>query len=232
MVVNAAAGSTLIYRVDIPAQEHVGFALEFSPSNADVVLYLDRYDGVDAALLGLTDAGPGVRTLAAYEPNDGAHVLGARRGRRAAHWHSQRITRTGFVDGPTCIEDCERLMQLPLPIDVATDGYDWTASTVMRYQFGRRDLIMLTRFAAAEMAKLGYGPIIPEDFSQWDGETPGVDRGAPRHASHQRGKDVDISLYGDDGLKRRGGATARSTTTAVVIASTAPWSDTVRTRTR
>ena len=72
-------------------------------------------------------------------------------------------------------------------------------STVMRYQFGRRDLLMMVRYTAQQMALAGYGPIIPEDFSQWDGETPGVDRGAPRHASHQRGKDVDISLYGLDG---------------------------------
>jgi hypothetical protein len=43
-------------------------------------------------------------------------------------------------------------------------------------------------------------PFIPEDFSQWDGETPGADVGALRHASHQRGRDVDISLYGEDGL--------------------------------
>ena len=41
---------------------------------------------------------------------------------------------------------------------------------------------------------------MPEDLSQWNGETPGLDVGAPRHASHQRGKDIDISLYGADGL--------------------------------
>lgn len=40
---------------------------------------------------------------------------------------------------------------------------------------------------------------MPEDLSQWDGQTPGTDVGAPRHASHQRGKDVDLSLYGLDG---------------------------------
>jgi len=41
---------------------------------------------------------------------------------------------------------------------------------------------------------------VPADLSQWNGETPGNDVGSPRHVSHQRGKDVDISLYGLDGL--------------------------------
>ncbi len=70
----------------------------------------------------------------------------------------------------------------------------------MRYQHGRRDLIMLTRYAAQRMVGFAVGPIYPEDFSQWDGETPGTDTGWLRHGSHQRGKDVDISLYGTDGL--------------------------------
>jgi murein endopeptidase len=40
--------------------------------------------------------------------------------------------------------------------------------------------------------------VLVEDLSQWDGQTPGTDTGSLRHASHQRGKDVDLSLYGLD----------------------------------
>jgi hypothetical protein len=70
---------------------------------------------------------------------------------------------------------------------------------VFRYQFGRRDLVMLTRHLGRTLAARSYAPFVPEDFSQWNGETPGADVGALRHASHQRGKDVDLSLYGLDG---------------------------------
>src|SRR5262249_60329857 len=51
-----------------------------------------------------------------------------------------------------------------------------------------------------EAAFGGRWPFFPYVFAQGDGMTPGVDVGAPRHVSHQRGKDVDISLYGTDGL--------------------------------
>lgn len=188
----------LIFRVEVPAQEHVGLMLSFEPTHADVVLYVDRFDGTGASALGLTDAGRGIRTLAVYEP-DASRTYWVRVESADALSGTLSISRTGFVDGATCIEDCERLLQLPLPVDPLQDGYDWTAGTVMRYWFGRRDLLMFTRYAAREMAAMGYAPFIPEDFSQWDGETPGMDTGYPRHASHQRGKDVDISLYGSDG---------------------------------
>ena len=59
---------------------------------------------------------------------------------------------------------------------------------------------MFVRHAARVMADAGYAPFYPEDFSQWDGDIPGRDVGRTRHVSHQRGKDVDISLYGEDGL--------------------------------
>jgi hypothetical protein len=90
-------------------------------------------------------------------------------------------------------------MQLPLPIDPSVDGYATAVSTVFRYQFGRRDLVMLVRHAGQRVASRGIAPFIPEDLSQWDGQTPGVDVGAPRHASHKRGRDVDVSVYGTDG---------------------------------
>lgn len=104
-----------------------------------------------------------------------------------------------FEDAPLCTSDCEHLLQLPLPNDPATDGYRTTGSTIFRYQYGRRDLLMFLRHAGQRMVALGHEPFVPEDLSQWDGLTPGTDVGAPRHASHQRGKDVDLSLYGTDG---------------------------------
>jgi hypothetical protein len=58
---------------------------------------------------------------------------------------------------------------------------------------------LFVRAAGRLMAADGDAAFQPEDLSQWDGETPGTDVGAPRHASHQRGKDVDLSLYGTDG---------------------------------
>jgi hypothetical protein len=96
--------------------------------------------------------------------------------------------------------DCAHLLQLPLPNDVAQDGYKPSAGTVFRYQYGRRDLVMFIRHAGQRVTSLGMLPFVPDDLSQWNGETPGTDVGAPRHASHQRGKDVDLSLYGIDGL--------------------------------
>jgi hypothetical protein len=74
--------------------------------------------------------------------------------------------------------------------------------TIYRYQYGRRDLVMFVRYAGRQMASLGFTPFVPADFSQWDGQTPGIDVGSPRHVSHQRGKDVDLSLYGTDGVSR------------------------------
>jgi hypothetical protein len=59
--------------------------------------------------------------------------------------------------------------------------------------------VMFIRHAGRTMLSHGFSSFVPEDLSQWDGETPGTDVGALRHASHQRGKDVDLSLYGSDG---------------------------------
>jgi hypothetical protein len=89
-------------------------------------------------------------------------------------------------------------MQLPLPIDPATDGYSVEGS-IHRYQYGRRDLLMLLRHAGRRAASLAMEPFLIGDLSQWDALTPGTDTGWLRHGSHDRGKDVDLSLYGTDG---------------------------------
>ena len=196
--VTLAASHELLYRVEVPRGEHVGFRFDFAPTTAAVTMTVERYDGVGPAYLGLTNGGRGIRTLAVFEPQ-AARTYWVRLTSSTALTGTLHVTRTPFADGPECLGDCDRLLQLPLPIDPAVDGYDWTPGTVMRYQFGRRDLLMLVRYAGQSMAAAGYAPFIPEDFSQWDGETPGTDTGSLRHASHQRGKDVDISLYGLDG---------------------------------
>lgn len=198
--VHVPAGGEVVLRIDALPTEHVTFFASFTPTDADLELDVLRWDGADALPLGTTDAGRGLRTLAVFDPS-GPRTFWARlRGTgTAAVDATLTITRVPFADGATCPSDCAHLLQLPLPNDPLVDGYDHTASTIFRYQYGRRDLVMFIRHAGQAMRAIGLAPFVPEDLSQWDGQTPGTDVGAPRHASHQRGKDVDLSLYGLDG---------------------------------
>ena len=193
------AEADVTLRFDAAPDEHVGLRLDFTPPTAAVVLSVDRWDGARPVELWRTDGGAGLRVLAVFDPR-GRRTFWARI-RSAVTLGGARLTvvRTPFTDGPRCEGDCARLLQLPLRIDRAEDGYDHTPSTIMRYQFGRRDLVMFIRWAGRQMASQGRRHFVPEDLSQWDGDIPGRDRGALRHASHQRGKDVDLSLYGADG---------------------------------
>ncbi len=188
-----------VFRVDARPTEHIQFFLRFSPTSAAVVLQVDRWDGVRPIELGRTDAGPGLRVLAAFDPS-GPRTFWARvRSTAATSGVTLTVTRTPFADGARCTADCDRLLQFPLANDPAVDGYTSDGATVFRYQFGRRDLLMFVRHAGQLMARTARAPFIPQDFSQWDGMTPGTDTGNLRHSSHQRGKDVDLSLYGTDG---------------------------------
>lgn len=186
-----------ILRVETKPTEHVHFMLTFDPPSQPVVLRVDRFDGV-AREIGATDGGGGLRTLAVF---DGAKpaTYWVRITSTAAFTGKLTITRTPFADGLKCPSDCAHLLQLPLPNDPAVDGYATDSGTIFRYQFGRRDMLMLLRNAAHRMIAFGKAPFYPYDLSQWNGETPGADTGSLRHASHQRGKDVDLSLYGADG---------------------------------
>ncbi len=196
---STAAGEDAVLRVEIGSDEHLGFFLTFQPGLEGVVLELSRWDGSAPEVLAFTDGGAGLRTLAAVDAS-GPRTFWLRVTADEGFEGTLEIVRTPYEDGAQCTADCERLLQLPVRNDPFFDGYDWTPSTVFRYQFGRRDMVMLLRHAAREMALAGREPFIPEDLSQWNAETPGTDVGAPRHASHQNGKDVDFSLYGSDGL--------------------------------
>lgn len=188
-----------LVRIEAMPDEHVTFFLTFTEGLRTIELEVLRWDGDEAVSLGLTDAGPGLRTLAVFD-DAGPRTFWARVTTELPSLDATlTITRVPFEDGPMCFEDCAHLLQMPLPNDAAIDGYTTRPSTVFRYQYGRRDLVMYVRHAGQRVAELGMAPFIPEDFSQWDGQTPGTDVGATRHASHQRGKDVDISLHGLDG---------------------------------
>lgn len=189
-----------VYRIDAMPDEHLGLRLDFAPAGASIILAIERWDGRRAAALGETDGGSGLRFLAAFDPAGPRTFFARVRTTSAVTSARLTLTRTPFRDGARCSSDCARLLQLPLPNDPARDGYAYASTTVFRYQFGRRDLVMFVRAAGQAMAAQGRAPFVPEDLSQWDGLTPGADRGSLRHASHQRGKDVDLSLYGSDGL--------------------------------
>lgn len=197
--VDVPPGDVAIYRFETTPGEHLAFRLDFAPSLAGAVLAVDRWDGAAPGFLGETDAGAGLRVLSVVD-QDGPRTFWVRLEARGADAITGTLsaTRTPFVDGPTCDDDCARLLQLPLPNDVARDGYD-ISHAVYRYQFGRRDLVMFLREAGRRMAAAGHAAFQPEDLSQWNGETPGADVGDERHASHKRGLDVDLSLYGTDG---------------------------------
>jgi len=191
-------GDTLVVRVDTLPGQHVAFDLRFPSGTAGVLLHVDRWDGETAVPLEVTDGGDGIRVLAVLD-QDGPRTFWVRiEADQAITGATLTITRTPFEDGNQCPADCAHLLQLPIPNDPARDGYRIDGAT-FRYQFGRRDLLMFIRHAGQHVLAKGMVPYKVADISQWDGETPGTDRGAPRHASHQRGKDVDLSLYGSDG---------------------------------
>ena len=187
----------LVIRVDAAADDHVGFVLSFVGPGAGIELDLQRWDGAAAQRLVTTDVGAGVRALAALDPSGPRTFWFILHGPGPID-ATLSITRTTFVDADTCAADCGHLLQLPVAIDPAVDGYVHEPTTLFPYQFGRRDLIMMVRAAGRRMATAGRGPLVPRDLSQRDGQTPGTDVGAPRHASHQRGRDVDLSIYGID----------------------------------
>jgi len=197
--VSLGIGGSAVYRFESEPTEHVGLRLTYDAAVKGVTLQVKRWDGAAPADIGITDAGAGIRVLAARD-GSGTRTFWARIDSKTAALPAAKLTvvRTPFTDGIKCDADCALLLQLPLPNDPKKDGYS-TVTAIFRYQFGRRDLVMFLRDAARRLAAGGLQPFSVADLSQWDGLTPGTDVGAPRHVSHQRGKDVDLALYGDDG---------------------------------
>lgn len=91
------------------------------------------------------------------------------------------------------------LVALPPPSS-ADDGY--VLQTPHRYAFLRVDVALVLREALrVTRRRLRGDPIALGDASQWDGNRPATDRGAPRHISHVGGRDIDIALPSSDGTQ-------------------------------
>ena len=174
-------------RVDAAATEHIGFRLDFSPSGAAVDMEVLAWDGTAPVSLAVTNAGPGLRVLAARDP-DGARTFWVRAEGTPATG-TMTITRTPLSDAPPCTADCSDLLQLPLPVDPMAQGYDMPSGVVFREQFGRRDLLTAIFHGGRVMSAAGWGPFTLKDLSNWDGSQP------PGHATHNDGYHADISLY-------------------------------------
>ena len=178
-------------RFDVAAGHHVGFRLTFAPASADVEMQVLQYNRGEVEEMAITDGGSGERVLAVLD--SGANRTYWVRARGSISSGTLSATHTPFVEGAQCQTDCDRLLQLPLPTDAASDGYDVAGFVVYRYQFGRRDVLMSLRHAGREVADAGMQPFTVQDLSKGDGTKP------PGHASHTDGKDVDISLYDNQG---------------------------------
>ena len=200
IVVPAGGMTSVSFKSD--PQQHVGLVLLFDEPDAPITMSVSRTESGSEKLLGADKSGLGRRMLSVFDPGDPREYLVdiSTTGARVSCVLS--IIRTNFADASTCNSDCGRLLQLPLPSNQLIDGYRPTTNTLFRYQFGRRDLIMFVRHVAHTMRQAGYGLVIPLDLSQWDGDTPGMDVGKPRHHSHKRGRDVDLSLFDNSATAR------------------------------
>ena len=178
-------------RVDAAATEHIGFRLDFSPSGAAVDLEVLAWDGQAATSLAVTNEGPGLRVLAARDPDQGRTFWARAKGGVSSA--TMTVTRTPIADVPPCPGQCGTLLQLPLPVDAPLQGYDMPWGVTFRYQFGRRDVLTAIFFAGRRMADLGYAPFTLKDLSKWDGNKP------PGHETHTQGYHADISLYDGGG---------------------------------
>ncbi len=184
--VSTSTAQGTAYRVDAKKGEHIGFRYDFTPTGADVVMEVLRWNGTAAVSMAKTDSGTGLRVLATLD-SEGDRTFWVRL-YGATSTGTLEAKRTPFEEGIHCNSDCERLLQFPLPIETTREGYDLSGATY-REQFGRRDLLMFTRYAGRAVAAAKQQPFSIHDLSNWDGTAPGG------HASHDGGKDVDYSIY-------------------------------------
>lgn len=103
------------------------------------------------------------------------------------------------------------LVGIPAPRS-RRDGY--MLQVAARYSFARIDVVEALLSAFGKMRKtFKRDPIGLSDISQWDGQRPKTDRGAPRHISHAGGADVDIGFPAMDEIP----STARDHCKGVLI---------------
>lgn len=89
------------------------------------------------------------------------------------------------------------LVAMPIP---ATRDEGYVLESAGRYVFVRTDVLAALREAFRVVRKrYRRDPIALGDASQWDGRRPASDLGAPRHISHEGGRDIDIGLPASDG---------------------------------
>ncbi len=181
-------------RIDAEAREHLSFRLDFDDERAAVDLELLWWDGRQPRHLGVTNwgrgfRGRGFRVLSAFDPLQPRTFWARARAREQLAGATISVTRWSIEAGPTCDDDCDRLFQVPLPIDPTVQGFTLSTESVYAYHFGRRDLIMALLHAGRRVASAGQLPFEIKRLSRWDGGRP------PSHRSHAGGVDVDLSLY-------------------------------------
>ncbi len=186
--------SVVLFRVDVPAHSHASFQLKYSGSPSGLVLGLERFDKDEPLFLGDTDSGPGIRVLAALPSAVDTTYWVTVASDDGISGATLTLSTKDFEDEARCTSDCRRLLQLPTPDDTRLEGYYSGETSVIRQQFGRRDLLMALRNAGRLVSSEGLAPFQVEDISNWNGTAP------PGHASHRNGEDVDIELYADDGI--------------------------------
>ena len=112
---------------------------------------------------------------------------------------------SGCPDWRCTTAGCTDLVAFPGSYDPASAearAAGYYLATDPRYTYLRRDLGLVVRHAACEVAARfpGTAPLGLQDMSQVDGMTPGTDVGAPRHpTTTHKGSDIDISYYQTDG---------------------------------
>jgi hypothetical protein len=88
------------------------------------------------------------------------------------------------------------LIGLPAPLD-ARDGYRLEAPR--RYLFLRVDVAVALRSALRQTEiRFKRNAIDLGHASQWDGATPGLDRGKAQHIGHRGGTEIDLGLPSSD----------------------------------
>src|SRR5204863_7608415 len=139
---------------------HVAFGFESDDDLREVAMEVLRWSGEEPIEIGRTGDGAGLRVLSVVDQS-GPRTFWVRIDAGIDDISGTfTVARTAFDDGIRCERDCSDLLQLPLPNDPARDGYD-TSAAVARYQFGRRDLVMLIRAAGRRMAAAGFPAFRP-----------------------------------------------------------------------